>query len=263
MPEYPQPHSLADPQPGDRKFDSELSSQPGEIDFLPPKAFVLHSGGIDSTTCLYLAINQFGRENVVALSIHYGQRHVTELDAAQNICENIGVEHHIVKGPELPESMLTNPDMQVPDTSYAEIQGVSPMYVPFRNGLLLSYIASIAQAQKGTAIYFGAHAEDAQNWAYPDCTPEFIGAMANAIFIGTYQQVRLVTPLEWLTKREIISLGTGLGVPWVDTWSCYKGEAQHCGICATCQARQQGFLEAYIHDPTVYQNTPIPTPPPT
>ncbi len=221
-----------------------------------PKAFVLHSGGIDSTVCLYLAAKEFGHKNVVSLSIHYGQRHITELDHAQRICENIGIEHHIVIGPELPESMLTNPDIPIPDVSYDQIEGISPTYVPFRNGTLLSQAAAIAQAQKGTALYFGAHAEDAQNWAYPDCTPEFIGSMANAIFIGTYQQVRLITPLEWLTKKEIITLGMGLNVPWHLTWSCYKGEAYHCGICPTCRARHQGFIYVGIADPTQYQIIP-------
>ena len=102
------------------------------------------------------------------------------------------------------------------------------------------------------AIYFGAHAEDAQNWAYPDCTPEFIGAIANAIYIGTYHTVRLHTPLQWMTKSSIIRLGSELGVDWTKTFSCYKGEELHCGVCPTCRARRQGFIKAQIHDPTVY-----------
>ncbi len=222
-----------------------------------PRAVVLHSGGIDSTTCLFLAVRDFGNRNVVALSIHYGQRHSKELEHAQEICNSIGVEHHIVEGPVLPMSMLTNPDVPVPSASYEELgPGVSPTYVPYRNGNLLSLVAAIAQAQSMSAIYFGAHAEDAHNWAYPDCTPEFIGAQANAIYIGTYHQVRLVTPLEWLTKADIVTLGTGLGVPWKLTWSCYKGEKVHCGTCPTCLARHDGFVKANITDPTVYHNTP-------
>jgi 7-cyano-7-deazaguanine synthase len=109
------------------------------------------------------------------------------------------------------------------------------------------------------ALYFGAHAEDARAWAYPDCTPEFIGAMANAIYIGSYQQLRLRTPLEWLTKADIIQLGDRLGVPWEQTWSCYAGGQSHCGTCPTCRARRQGFVRAGVYDPTMYSSAPAAT----
>ncbi len=229
----------------------------------PPTAIVLHSGGIDSTTCLFMAVEAFGRENVVALSVHYGQRHTKEISHAEDICDQISVEHHIVRLTELPTSMLTNPDVPIPSVSYDELgEGVSPTYVPYRNGNLLSHVAAIAQAQGVSAIYFGAHAEDAHNWAYPDCTPEFIGAQANAIYIGTYRQVRLITPLEWMTKADVIRVGNALNVPWGLTWSCYKGEMLHCGICPTCRARRDAFEAADTHDPTVYKHTPIAPPPP-
>jgi 7-cyano-7-deazaguanine synthase len=231
--------------------------QDEELKAKAPTAIVLHSGGIDSTTCLYMAAEAFGRKNIAGLSVHYGQRHEKEIYQAQVICQQLGVEHHVVKMTDLPMSMLTNPDVQVPSASYEELgKGVSPTYVPFRNGNLLSHVTSIAQAQRASAIYFGAHAEDAHNWAYPDCTPEFIGAMANAIYIGTYHQVRLITPLEWLTKHEIIRAGNALGIPWSLTWSCYKGEELHCGTCPTCRARQDGFKGADTFDPTSYQTSP-------
>jgi len=215
--------------------------------------------------CLYLAAEAFGIENTVALSIYYGQRHAVEIDAAQNICDRLGCEHHIIKGLDLPESMLTRKDSIIPNVSYDELgPGISPTYVPFRNGNLLSCAAAIAQSQYGVALYFGAHAEDAQNWAYPDCTPEFIGAMANAIYVGTYHQVRLITPLEWLTKKDIIDWGTRLRVPWELTWSCYKGESLHCGLCPTCRARNEGFIAAGQIDPTQYAIDPYaPASPPT
>ncbi len=242
------------PKPGRREDGIKVPSQ-------PQRAFVLHSGGIDSTTCLYTAVETYGAENVIALSFYYGQRHAVELDAAQKICDKVGCEHHIIKGIELPDSMLTRKDSIIPNVSYAELPGgVSPTYVPFRNGNLLSAAAAIAQAQYGVALYFGAHAEDANNWAYPDCTPEFIGSMANAIYVGTYHQVRLITPLEWLTKKDIIDWGTRMGVPWQLTWSCYKGESLQCGLCPTCQARRQGFSDAHVQDPTIYQS-PLPIDP--
>lgn len=221
------------------------------------KALVLHSGGIDSTTCLYMAAETYGEGEIEGVSINYGQRHSKEIDHAKEICGALGCGHLTLNITPPPPSMLTDPSKEVPDVSYDDITGVSPTYVPFRNGLLLSTIAGVASAKGAEAIYFGAHAEDAQNWAYPDCTPEFIGAMANAIYIGTYHKVRLVTPLEWLTKWEIIRAGTELKVPWKLTWSCYKGETLHCGVCPTCRSRRVGFKAAGISDPTVYAETPV------
>jgi len=218
------------------------------------KALVLLSGGIDSTTCLHEAIRVHDADNVHAVSINYGQRHVKEIEYAKDSCTLLNVSHS-VETISLPSTMLTDPDVEIPNASYEDLpEGVSPTYVPFRNGNLLSRAAAIAQANEFGYIYFGAHAEDALNWAYPDCTPEFIGAMANAIYIGTYHKTRLVTPLEWLTKEEIILMGTALNVRWGYTWSCYAGGKNHCGTCPTCRARRQGFIDAAVHDPTVYQD---------
>ncbi len=222
---------------------------------LEPKALILLSGGIDSSTCMFLADLEY-KGNTIGVSIDYGQRHKKEIESAKKICNWLERKHVTLEIQDMADCMLTNPETEIPNVDYSEISGVSPTYVPFRNGLLLSRVASYAQANDFTGIYFGAHAEDALNWAYPDCTPEFIGAMANAIYIGTYHQVRLHTPLEWLTKREIIKLGTKLGVPWQNTWSCYAGGNLHCGTCPTCRARHQGFIDAHIHDPTKYFKSP-------
>lgn len=237
------------------------------------KAFVLLSGGIDSGTCLALAVRDCGAQNVIALSVDYGQRHLKETEYAYQQTRHWGVRHLVVPLQNTLPSVLTDKNEKVPDTSYDKIDGVSPMYVPFRNGQLLSLIAGYAHGRlvqeekefaarhargiepsKDNLIYFGAHAEDAARWAYPDCTPEFIGAMANAIYVGTYGQLRLKTPLEHLVKREIIELGQKAGVPWDLTWSCYKGDIEHCGTCATCQSRRQGFVDAHVQDPTRYMN---------
>jgi 7-cyano-7-deazaguanine synthase len=216
-------------------------------------ALVLLSGGVDSTTCLYIARREFGEAHVTGVSINYGQRHLKEIEQAKKICDNACCDYEVLEIPGMPKSMLTDPDAEVPSISYADMEeGVSPTYVPFRNGQLLSRVAGYAQAEEYAAIYFGAHAEDAQNWAYPDCTPEFIGAMANAIYVGTYHQVRLHTPLEWLCKMDIIRWGDNLGVPWDLTWSCYKGDEFHCGTCPTCRARREGFIDAGVEDPTIY-----------
>lgn len=222
------------------------------------KAYVLLSGGIDSTTCLYLANANF--QKVVGVSLFYGQRHKKEIEYAKKSCAALNIPHETLDVSSIvPKTMLTDPDQAIPNMSYDQITGVSPTYVPFRNGLLLAAAASLVhgryemeKAQGEWGLYFGAHAEDARNWAYPDCTPEFIGAMANAIFVGTYQKIRLHTPLEWLSKQEIIKLGTRFGVSWFNTWSCYAGGENHCGTCPTCRARKIGFKLAYVDDPTQY-----------
>lgn len=220
------------------------------------KAMVLHSGGIDSTTCLAVAARDFSAAEVLSVSVRYGQRHSKEMNYAQASANKMGIAHTVVQAPEMPHSMLTDPSVDVPDVTYADIKGVSPTYVPFRNGVLLSYIAALAQAQKAEAIYFGAHAEDAAGDAYPDCTLHFVGSMAAAIYIGTYHQVRLHAPIIEMLKYEVVALGQKLGVPWALTWSCYKGEDLHCGACPTCHARHAAFITAGVDDPTIYAAAP-------
>jgi 7-cyano-7-deazaguanine synthase len=282
------------------------------------KAFVLASGGMDSTTCLHKAIVDFKPfgdslefdnaanfgvriqtdgsmkepkvDWVEAISINYGQRHLKESQYALAMCDRFGIEHHIlpVYGLSGNNVMLTDPNVAIPNISYSEIRGVSPTYVPYRNGNLLSAITAHAQkwvneeikklaeffvdietraldeqearriatnqVKDSAGIYFGAHSEDAANWAYPDCTPEFIGAQANAIYIGSYQAIRLYTPLQWLSKAEVVTLGEKLGVDWSGTWSCYAGGDKHCGVCPTCRARKGAFTAAGVNDPTDYIN---------
>lgn len=231
------------------------------------KGFVLLSGGIDSSTAL--AIASYKHTLLEGVSVDYGQRHLREIEAAKVQCKNFGCDHSMINIPHLlGHSMLTDPGVKIPNVKYDQIEGVSPTYVPFRNGTLLSLIAARAQGwvtatfDPGTGrnddepreavVYIGAHAEDARNWAYPDCTPEFIGSMASAIYIGTYHKVRLHAPLLHMEKHEIVKLGAGLGVKFEDTWSCYAGRAAHCGKCPTCYARQDAFKKAGVPDPTMY-----------
>lgn len=253
------------------------------------RAFVLLSGGVDSTTCLYKAYSDF-QTRVSAVSVFYNQRHKRELEYAKLSCVKLGIDHTVLDVGDLlaGKDILLSGDsvgsMEMVNTSYANITGVSPSYVPFRNGLLLSAITAHAQkyvnaqidlevfdmvtnegyskesakimatgmAKDLVTIYYGAHAEDSANWAYPDCTPEFNGSMANAIYTGSYNTIRLATPLQWLEKSEVIKLGQKHGVHWEDTWSCYDNKEQHCGVCPTCRARREAFLLASVNDPTDY-----------
>ena len=146
------------------------------------KALVLFSGGVDSTTCLAIAVKKYGAGEVLALSISYGQKHSREIQAADDIAEFYGVEHKILDLSVLFEgsdcSLLVGSDKEIPKESYAEqlkkTDG-NPVstYVPFRNGLFLASAASIALSRGCSEIYYGAHSDDAAGNAYPDCSKEF------------------------------------------------------------------------------------------
>ncbi len=220
-----------------------------------PKAYVLLSGGVDSSTALAIA-NEDWDGRVCAVGVDYGQRHGKELEQALKVAEHFSnqfimrdIQGFIQKGG------LTDDKLEIPPVAYEDLpHGVSPTYVPFRNGTLLSLVVGMATIDdEAEAVYIGVHAEDAENWAYPDCTPEFMGGMANAIYIGTYHKIRLYTPLIWMKKHEIVTRGEQLGVPWSDTWSCYEGANYHCGICPTCRARIEAFKLAGVEDPTMYE----------
>ena len=150
------------------------------------KAMVLCSGGVDSTTCLGIAVDKYGAENVVALSIYYGQRHTKEIESADKVTEYYGVEHISLDLERIFQysdcSLLAHSDKEIPEESYAEQikkTNGSPVstYVPFRNGLFLSSAASIALSKGCEVIYYGAHSDDAAGSAYPDCSDEFNKAM--------------------------------------------------------------------------------------
>lgn len=223
------------------------------------RGLVLHSGGLDSTVVLALAKRDC--VDVVSLSIAYGQKHQTrEITAARDICEFYKVDHLETILPDIFSgfgSTLVDPEKLNPQLSYEEIrssEGPSPTYVPFRNANLLSVATAVAMVKNCDLVYFGAHADDAHNYAYPDCTPEFIGAMANAISVGTYYKIRLKSPLMWMTKSEIVKLGKSLEVPLASTYSCYEGFEYHCGLCSTCISRKVAFEQSGVFDPTTYSH---------
>lgn len=222
------------------------------------KAVVLLSGGIDSTVCALIAGKTFEFDQIAGLSIIYGQKHIKECIAAKNIAEHlklgswekINIPNNVFQGV---GSTLIDKDKDVPSGPYPDRLGPVSTYVPFRNGTLISIATAYALKTGAEALYFGAHAEDAMNWAYPDCTPEFIGAMKNAVWVGSYYKVRLITPLEWLSKAEIVANGKKMGVPFELTWSCYQGKEKACGKCATCISRLEAFKQNGLTDPIEYE----------
>ncbi len=222
------------------------------------EAMVLFSGGVDSTTCLAQAVKKHGAENVMALSIYYGQRHQKEIECAEKLVSFYGVKWQTLDLSRIfadsSSSLLQGSSADIPKESYAEQleeSGGAPVstYVPFRNGLFLSSAASIALSHGCSVIYYGPHADDAAGNAYPDCTPVFNNAMSTAIYEGSGKQLRVEAPFVDMTKKDIVRLGLALGVPYELTWSCYEGGDKPCGVCGTCRDRAEAFRANGAEDP--------------
>jgi 7-cyano-7-deazaguanine synthase len=216
------------------------------------KVLAVASGGMDSTTlCYKLAADQM-LEGVV--SFDYGQRHRKELDCAARIASNLGVSHDVIDlsavGKHLGGSALTD-DIDVPDGHYAE-DNMRITVVPNRNQIMLSIAAGIAVARRCDAVATAVHAGD--HTIYPDCRTEFIESLDATTQLATesFGDVRVLAPFVTIDKTAIAQIGDELGVPWADTWTCYKGGDVHCGKCATCVERQEAMHLAGVHDPTEY-----------
>lgn len=226
------------------------------------KALVLLSGGIDSTTCLALAVDKYGAENVVALSVSYGQKHEKEVLASNDVASYYGVTRYSLDLSEIFKSsdcaLLKSSGVEIPKESYAEQLGKTDgkpvsTYVPFRNGLFLASAASIAVSLGCTVIYYGAHADDAAGNAYPDCSEAFDNAMSKAIEAGTSNLVRIEAPFIGKKKTDVVREGLRLHAPYHLTWSCYEGKAKPCGKCGTCLDRIAAFRENGVDDPADYE----------
>ncbi|WP_458458625.1 7-cyano-7-deazaguanine synthase QueC [Pseudobutyrivibrio sp.] len=227
------------------------------------KALVLISGGLDSTTCLALAVKEYGNENVVGLSIFYGQRHDKEIKAADAVCDYYKVEHITLDLSTMFQfsdcSLLKHSDEEIPEGAYdlqlKETNG-KPVstYVPFRNGLFLSSAAAIALSKGCSKIYYGAHADDAAGNAYPDCSSDFNNAMNTAIYEGSGKQLQIEAPFIGLNKAGVVRLGLELNVPYELTWSCYEGHDNACGRCGTCIDRKKAFELNGTVDPIEYED---------
>lgn len=224
------------------------------------KALVLFSGGVDSTTCLGLALERFGKENVEVLSISYGQKHHKEMECAAKVLEYYGIKGQNIDLTEMFTysecSLLSHSKQEIPKSSYDEQlkdREGSPVttYVPFRNGLFLSAAASIGLSKGCSYLYYGAHRDDAAGNAYPDCSEAFYNAMNEAIREGSGHQVRLEAPFINKNKAQVVAEGLRLKVPYELTWSCYEGGENPCGTCGTCIDRRRAFEANGIQDPAV------------
>ncbi len=221
-----------------------------------PKAVILVSGGLDSATALAIAQEQ--GFTCYALSIDYGQRHLSELKAAERVAKAQGVKEQRVIKIDLAwigGSALTDPSVDVP---HQRTDGIPVTYVPARNTVLLSLALAWAEVLSARDIFLGVNAIDYSG--YPDCRPEFVHAFENLANLATKAGVkgtryRVHTPLIALTKAEIVQKGMALGVDYALTVSCYCADdnGRACGTCDSCALRAKGFEKARVADPTPYQ----------
>lgn len=219
-----------------------------------PLAIVSLSGGMDSTT---LVAHQLSTHRVVALSFDYGQRHVKELNAAHNVANHYGIEHHVVNlrsvGALLEGSALTDSSVEVPEGHYAE-DNMRATVVPNRNAIMANIAIGVASSRNAEHVVLGVHAGD--HAVYPDCRPEFIHELQRLtdVALEGFSSPSIVAPFMRMTKAEIASLAASLDAPLHLSWSCYKGGDKHCGRCGTCVERAEAFALAGVDDPTEYQD---------
>ena len=219
------------------------------------KAVILLSGGLDSATCLAVAKQQ-GFE-LYAMSFDYGQRHSCELLAAKRLADSMGVKEHRIFDLNLRQwggSALTSDSIEVPQE---EAVGIPVTYVPARTLVFLSLASAWAETLGCSDIFIGVNSVDYSN--YPDCRSSFISAFTQAVNLGTKAadedwKWTIHTPLQNLSKADIIKLGVSLGVDYSLSVSCYQADddGAACGKCASCLLRRDGFAAAEISDPTKY-----------
>ena len=211
---------------------------------------IILSGGMDSVTLLH-----YRKERIaLAVSFDYGSNHnVREIECARRQCENLGIEHLVIPldfmGIYFRSSLLEGAD-SIPEGHYAD-ENMKSTVVPFRNGIMLSVACGLAESRGLRHVMMANHGGD--HAIYPDCRPEFVTSMSDAMRNGTYEGVDILAEFTNITKSDIARLGKKLGVDYSMTYSCYKGGAKHCGRCGTCIEHKEAMREAGIDDPTVYE----------
>lgn len=222
------------------------------------EAVAIVSGGMDSVTLAHLMASEgYG---VSILAFDYGQRHKKELGYAELCASRLGAGFEVVDlsgvGRLLSGSALTD-DVDVPHGHYAE-ETMAATVVPNRNAIMLSVAYGAAVARGAEVVAAAVHAGD--HYVYPDCRPAFIEAFDGMERLAVEgfgdEKLRLHAPFVDRTKAEIVGVGTRLGVPYEDTWSCYEGGELHCGLCGTCTERREAFDLAGVPDPTLYRGLP-------
>lgn len=213
-------------------------------------SIIVVSGGMDSITMLY----EYKDRIAQAVSFHYGSNHNDkELAFAKLHCERLGIPHLIIPlsfiGQYFESSLLQGADA-IPEGNYDD-ENMKSTVVPFRNGIMLAIAAGLAETHHLQYVMLANHSGD--HAIYPDCRPEFVDSMSDAIAAGTYEGIRIFAPYTNITKADIARHGKELGIDYSETWSCYKGGEHHCGKCGTCTERIEALREAGIEDKTIYE----------
>ena len=214
-------------------------------------ALIIVSGGMDSITLLY----DHAEEIALAVSFDYGSNHnAREIPFARLHCQRLGIEHLVIPLDFMHQyfksSLLQGADA-IPEGHYAS-ENMKSTVVPFRNGIMLAIAAGLAESRGLHRLMLANHGGD--HTIYPDCRPEFINSMNDAIRFGTYEGLTIDAPYTNITKASIARRGALLGLNYAETWSCYKGGLKHCGKCGTCVERREALAEAGIPDPTEYED---------
>lgn len=208
------------------------------------------SGGMDSTTMLY----EYADRVALAVTFNYGSNHnAREIECARYNCDKLGIELVVVDMPfigRLFESSLLSGADAIPEGNYDD-ENMRSTVVPFRNGIMLSVAAGLAESRGLHHLMMANHGGD--HAIYPDCRPGFVDAMSRAISEGTYEHIDIFAPYTDITKTDIARRGAALGIDYSHTYSCYKGGEKHCGRCGTCTERRQAFADAGLDDPTEYE----------
>ena len=213
-------------------------------------SIIIVSGGMDSVTLLY----DFKDRISLGISFDYGSNHnAKEIPFARWHCEQLGIEHITIDLAFMPQyfksSLLEGADA-IPEGHYAD-ENMKSTVVPFRNGIMLSIAAGIAESRGLKYVMMANHGGD--HTIYPDCRAEFVEAMSEATKAGTFPGIEILAPYTNITKADIARKGKELGIDYSKTWSCYKGEDVHCGKCGTCVERKEALRDAGIEDTTIYE----------
>lgn len=211
---------------------------------------IVLSGGMDSVTMLY----EFASEIKVAVSFDYGSKHnAKEIPFAALHCQRLGIQHIVIPLDFMTryfKSSLLMGGEDIPEGNYDD-ENMKSTVVPFRNGIMLSVAAGLAESHGLKRLFIANHFGD--HAIYPDCRAGFIKAMSEAVSEGTYEHIRIEAPYTGINKTDIAKRGAKLGINYAETWSCYKGGEKHCGKCGTCMERKEAFIEAGLTDPTIYE----------
>lgn len=210
---------------------------------------IVLSGGLDSVTLMH----EYKERIALAITFDYHSRHAQhEIACAKWQCEQLNIPHLILElgfmDQYMDSSLFANSAEDIPEGSYCE-DNMKSTVVPFRNGIMLSIAAGIAESRNLKYVLIANHSGD--HAIYPDCRPDFIKSMSSAISNGTYNNAEILAPYTNVSKRDIALKGNALGVDYSHTYSCYKGGEKHCGKCGTCVERKEALAG---FDPTIYED---------